>query len=110
MMFSRGIVETSDNFGSQGAFPSHPQLLDWLACEFTERGWDLKRLLKVIAMSSTYRQSSRAAPELLARDPANELLAHGPARRLTAEMLRDEALAISGLLVEKIGGPSVKPD
>jgi hypothetical protein len=109
MVFGRGIVETSDNFGSQGSFPSHPELLDWLAREFTDRGWDMKRLLKLIVISATYQQSSRADAELLARDPTNELLARGPARRLTAEMLRDQALALSGLLVEKIGGPSVKP-
>jgi len=109
MMFGRGIVETSDNFGNQGAVPSHPELLDWLARDFTENGWDMKRLLKMIAMSATYRQSSRASSDLVARDPANDLLARGPARRLTAEMLRDQALAVSGLLAEKIGGPSVKP-
>jgi len=109
MMFGRGIVETSDNFGGQGSFPTHPDLLDWLSGEFSGHGWDMKRLLKLIAMSATYQQSSKASPELLARDPANQLLARGPARRLTAEMLRDQALAVSGLLYEKIGGPSVKP-
>ncbi|WP_202796962.1 DUF1553 domain-containing protein [Pedosphaera parvula] len=109
MMFGRGLVETSDNFGRQGSFPTHPELLDWLACDFRESGWDMKHLLKLIALSATYRQSSQANSELLARDPANELLARGPSRRLTAEMLRDQALATSGLLVEKIGGPSVKP-
>jgi len=109
MMFGQGLVDTSDNFGLQGAFPTHPELLDWLACEFVGMGWDMKRLIKLIAMSATYRQSSRAAAELLARDPSNQLLARAPARRLTAEMLRDQALAVSGLLVEKIGGPSVKP-
>jgi hypothetical protein len=108
-MFGKGIVETSDNFGSQGAQPTHPELLDWLAREFIDTGWDLKRLLKFIAMSATYQQASQADPELLARDPANQLLARGSARRLSAEMLRDQALAASGLLVEKIGGPSVKP-
>ena len=109
MMFGRGIVETSDNFGRQGAQPTHPELLDWLAREFVTDGWDVKHLLKLMALSATYRQSSQATPELLARDPANELLARGPVRRLTAEMLRDQALAVSGLLVEKSGGPSVKP-
>ena len=104
MMFGRGIVETSDNFGSQGAQPTHPELLDWLAREFVDSGWDVKRLLRLIATSATYRQSSQAAPELLARDPDNELLARGPARRLTAEMLRDQALAASGLLVERSAG------
>jgi hypothetical protein len=120
MMFGKGLVETSDNFGSQGAQPTHPELLDWLAMEFVQpqangdagaaaRAWDVKRFLKLIALSGTYRQSSQASPEVLARDPQNDLLARGPARRLTAEMLRDSALATSGLLVEKIGGPSVKP-
>src|SRR5207249_1820845 len=109
MMFGRGIVETSDNFGAQGALPTHPRLLDWLARDFAASGWNYKALLKKIAMSATYRQSSKAGPELLARDPENKLLARGPARRLTAEMLRDQALAVSGLLVAKIGGPSVRP-
>ncbi|MDQ3624237.1 MAG: DUF1553 domain-containing protein, partial [Verrucomicrobiota bacterium] len=109
MMFGRGLVETSDNFGIQGATPTHPELLDWLARDFVSGGWDVKQLLKKIAFSATYRQSSKAAPELLARDPQNLLLARGPARQLTAEMLRDQALAASGLLVEKLGGPSVKP-
>ncbi|MEO6181618.1 MAG: DUF1553 domain-containing protein, partial [Verrucomicrobiota bacterium] len=109
MMFGSGIVETSDNFGSQGAQPTHPELLDWLAGDFIASGWNVKMLLRKIALSATYRQSSHASPELLARDPHNELLARGPARRLTAEMLRDQALAVSDLLVEKIGGPSVKP-
>jgi hypothetical protein len=84
-------------------------LLDWLARDFVSHGWDVKRALRQIALSATYRQSSRASPDLLARDPSNQLLARGPARRLTAEMLRDQALAVSGLLVEKVGGPSVNP-
>ena len=109
MMFGLGLVETSDNFGTQGAPPSDPELLDSLARRFVQSGWDVKSLLKEIALSATYRQSSKASPELLARDPQNVLLARGPARRLTAEMLRDQALAASGLLVEKLGGPSVKP-
>jgi hypothetical protein len=121
MMFGQGLVETSDNFGAQGAVPTDPELLDWLASEFrngfdrahdsrfTIGPWDLKHLLKLIALSATYRQSSKTSADLLARDPDNKLLARGPARRLTAEMLRDEALAAGGLLVEKIGGPSVKP-
>ena len=108
-MFGRGLVETADNFGTQGARPTHPELLDWLAREFVRTGWDQKRLLKSIAMSATYRQSSRGSPEVLARDPHSELLARGPVKRLTAEMLRDQGLAASGLLVEKVGGPSVKP-
>ncbi len=109
MMFGKGLVETSDNFGSQGTPPTHPELLDFLACDFADHGWDVKRLLKTIVLSATYRQSSPARPELLARDPDNQLLARAPVRRLTAEMLRDQALAVSGLLTEKLGGPSVKP-
>lgn len=109
MMFGRGLVETSDNFGAQGAAPTHPELLDWLADRFMASGWNYKELLKTIVLSAVYRQSSKAGPDLLERDPENKLLARGPARRLTAEMLRDHALAVSGLLVEKLGGPSVKP-
>jgi hypothetical protein len=109
MMFGKGLVETSDNFGSQGTPPTHPELLDFLARDFVDHGWDVKHLLKTIALSATYRQSSRVRPDLLARDPDNQLLARAPVRRLTAEMLRDQALAVSGLLTEKIGGPSVKP-
>jgi hypothetical protein len=109
MCFGRGIVETSDNFGNQGTPPTHPELLDWLARDFMEHGWDVKRTLKQMVLSSTYRQSSRITPELLARDPEDKLLARAPARRLTSEMLRDQALAMSGLLVEKLGGPAVKP-
>ncbi|PYL01706.1 MAG: hypothetical protein DME19_00700, partial [Verrucomicrobia bacterium] len=109
LMFGKGIVETSDNFGAQGAVPTHPKLLDWLARDFMTSGWNYRALLKKIAMSATYRQSSKASPDLLARDPDNKWLARGRARRLTAEMLRDEALAVSGLLDEKIGGPSVRP-
>ena len=99
----------SGGFGSQGSPPSHPQLLDWLAVEFRDSGWDVKRTLKLIAMSATYRQSSRAPREFLADDPDNHLLSRGPARRLTAEMLRDQAQFDSGLLVEKLGGASVRP-
>lgn len=109
MLFGRGLVETVDNFGSRGAVPSHPELLDWLAADFIRSGWNYKSLLKKIAMSATYRQTSKASAELVARDPENNLLARGPARRLSAEMLRDQALADSGLLAEKIGGSSVKP-
>jgi hypothetical protein len=115
-MFGKGIVETSDNFGSQGSPPTNLELLDWLAMDFQnpstssgQGGWDMKRLLKTIAMSATYQQSSYASTQLLARDPSNQLLARGPSRRLTAEMLRDQALFDSGLLVEKLGGPSVRP-
>jgi hypothetical protein len=109
MMFGKGLVETSDNFGMQGAQPTHPELLDWLAREFVDQGWDTKRFFKTLALSATYRQSSQASPESFTRDPGNQQLARGPARKLTAEMLRDQSLALSGLLVEKIGGPSVKP-
>jgi hypothetical protein len=109
MMFGRGIVETSDNFGRQGAQPTHPELLDWLARELINSGWNVKHMLKLMATSAAYRQSSKASPALVARDPENLLLARASVRRLTAEMLRDQALAVSGLLVEKRGGPSVKP-
>ena len=109
MFFGRGLVATTEDFGSQGALPTHPELLDWLAKHFMDSGWDLKALCKLIVTSATYRQSSQAGSELLARDPDNKLLARGPKTRLTAEMLRDNALAASGLLVQKIGGPSVKP-
>jgi hypothetical protein len=121
-LFGRGIVETTEEFGKQGEPPSNPDLLDWLATEFMQptvtfsrtgaeaaRPWDIKRLLKVMVMSATYRQSSKPTPELLDRDPFNRLLARGPRVRLEAEMLRDQALAASGLLSDKIGGPSVMP-
>jgi len=107
--FGTGIVETSGDFGSQGSWPSHPELLDWLAVDFRESGWNVKQFMKQIVMSKTYRQTSRIAPELLAADPKNRLLGRGPRFRLDAEMLRDQALAVSGLLVTKLGGPSVKP-
>jgi hypothetical protein len=108
-IFGRGIVETSDNFGLQGAQPSHPELLDWLARDFINHGWDLKHAIKQMVLSATYAQDSAATPELRERDPSNSLLARGPARRLSAEQLRDSALAHSGLLSATIGGPSVKP-
>ena len=108
-IFGTGIVETSDNFGIQGAYPSHPELLDWLARDFINHGWDQKRAIKQMVLSATYAQNSAASPELRERDPANALLARGPARRLTAEQLRDSALALSGLLAESIGGPPAKP-
>ena len=107
--FGTGLVKTVEDFGSQGEWPVHLELLDWLATEFIESGWDVKRLQKTIVMSATYRQSSRVTPELAAKDPDNRLLARGPRMRLPAEVVRDQALAISGLLVEEIGGPSVKP-
>jgi len=109
MLFGRGIVSTSDDFGNQGALPSHPELLDWLAVEFREQGWDIKKMLRLILTSATYRQSSNASEKLMALDPENVLLARGPRYRLTAEMIRDNALALSGLMVYKVGGPSVKP-
>ncbi len=109
MYFGTGIVKTVEDFGSQGEWPSNPELLDWLTTEFVRTGWDVKALQKTIVMSATYRQSSEAAPDLLQRDPENRLLARGPRFRLPAEMIRDQALSIAGLLVEKIGGPSVKP-
>ena len=108
-LFGTGLVKTSGDFGSQGAWPSHPELLDWLAVEFQKNSWNTKHVLKRIVMSSTYRQSSRATKERLDRDPENRLLARGPRFRLDAESIRDNALAISGLLRNKIGGPSVKP-
>jgi len=107
--FGVGLVKTLDDFGSQGDWPSHPELLDWLATEFVRTGWDVKAMHRLIVTSAAYRQSSRTTPELLARDPENRLLARGPRLRLSAEMIRDQALAASGLLVERLGGPSVKP-
>jgi hypothetical protein len=109
MLFGVGFVKTSEDFGVQGERPSHPELLDWLAREFVESGWDVKALLRTIVTSATYRQSSRGSPELHRLDPENRLLARGPRFRLPAEMIRDQALAASGLLVERIGGPSVRP-
>lgn len=109
VMFGRGLVATPEDFGSQGKPPTHPELLDWLAIDFMQHGWDVKRLIKQIAMSATYRQSSTAADELIARDPDNSWLGRFPSYRLPAEMLRDNALAVSGLLVDRIGGPPAKP-
>ena len=107
--FGLGLVKTSENFGIQGQTPSHPELLDWLAMEFVANQWDMKELQRMIVTSSTYRQSSRVSAELLARDPENRLLARGPRFRLSANVLRDQALAMSGLLVEKPFGPPTKP-
>ena len=109
MYFGTGLVKTTEDFGSQGDPPSHPELLDWLAVEFVRTGWDVKAMQKLIVMSAAYRQSSRLTPELHEKDPENRLLARGPRLRLPAEMIRDNALAVSGLLNEKIGGPSVYP-
>ncbi|MBL8818913.1 MAG: PSD1 domain-containing protein [Planctomyces sp.] len=107
--FGTGIVKTAEDFGSQGQWPTHPELLDWLALSFIESGWDVKGLCRTIVLSNTYQQSSLVKPEHLQSDPANELLARGPRFRLDAEVVRDSALNISGLLVESIGGKSVKP-
>jgi hypothetical protein len=107
--FGTGLVKTMEDFGSQGERPSHPDLLDWLAVEFVESGWDVKATQKRIVMSATYQQSSRVSKDLLARDSENRLLARGPRARLSAEAIRDLALSVSGLLVSRLGGPSVKP-
>jgi mono/diheme cytochrome c family protein len=109
IFFGRGLVETQEDFGVQGSMPTHPELLDYLAAWFVDHDWDIKALCKLIATSATYRQSSGLRPELLERDPVNALLARGPRYRLSGEQIRDAALFASGLLVEKAGGPSVKP-
>ncbi|WP_339745933.1 DUF1553 domain-containing protein [uncultured Rubinisphaera sp.] len=109
MLFGTGLITTPEDFGSQGAFPSHPHLLDWLAVDFRESGWDVKRMLKLMVMSSTYRQTSDVSRAAYLRDPANRLLARGSRFRLQGEMIRDSALFISGLLNTKMGGPGVKP-
>ena len=107
--FGTGLVKTSEDFGSQGEWPMHPELLDWLAVEFMDSGWDMKAMQKLIVMSAVYRQDSKITAEALQSDPENRMLARGPRFRLPAEMIRDQALAASGLLVETIGGPPVKP-
>lgn len=107
--FGNGIVKTLEDFGSQGEFPSHPELLDWLSRRFVEGGWDVRALVRMLVLSATYRQSSQVTPEMLARDPENRLLARAPRLRLQAEFIRDQALALAGLLTGKIGGPSVFP-
>lgn len=109
MHFGNGIVRSSADFGNQGNLPSHPELLDWLAVDFMDSGWNIKRLHKLIMLSATYRQTSRTTPELLEKDPDNILLARGARFRFTAEMIRDNSLAISGMLVRRIGGRSVYP-
>jgi len=107
--FGTGLVKTAEDFGNQGELPSHLELLDWLAVTFIESGWDTKKLCKLIAMSATYRQDSKATPYSRENDPENRLLSHGPAVRMSAEMIRDNALLASGLMNKKIGGKSVKP-
>lgn len=108
-LFGTGLVRTSGDFGTQGEPPTHPELLDWLATEFVRVNWDVKAMMRLLVTSATYRQSSRLTPALYRADPENRLLARGPRFRLQAEFLRDQALAASGLLVSKIGGPSVRP-
>jgi hypothetical protein len=109
LVFGIGIVATSEDFGLQGEFPSHPELLDWLAVEFRESGWDVQHVLRLMLTSEAYALSSRARPDLVERDPENRLLARNARRRLHAEAIRDNALHAGGLLVERFGGPSVKP-
>jgi hypothetical protein len=109
MYFGTGLVKTVEDFGSQGEWPTHPELLDYLATEFIASGWDVKAMQRRIVTSATYRQASRVTPQLWQRDPENRLLARGPRVRLSAETIRDQALFVSGLLAERLGGPSVKP-
>ena len=109
LLFGTGLVGSSENFGTQAEWPSHPELLDWLATEFVRLGWDTKAMLKTIAMSKTYQQSSEVSPEKLEADPYNRMLTRGPRFRIQAEMVRDQALYVAGLLKEKLGGPSVRP-
>lgn len=108
-LFGTGLVRTAEDFGTQGEWPVHRELLDWLASEYVRRKWDTKAMLKLMVMSSAYQASSAATPELVQRDPLNRLLARGPRVRLTASQIRDQALAVSGLLVQKLGGPPVFP-
>jgi hypothetical protein len=108
-LFGTGIVETVEDFGITGATPSHPELLDWLALEFQRTGWDHRAMAKTLVMSATFRQSAKVDARKLEVDPANRLLSRGPRHRLDAEVIRDQALAAAGLLVRKVGGPSVRP-
>jgi hypothetical protein len=108
-LWGTGLVETEEDFGTQGQLPSHPELLDYLATEYVRLGWDTKALLKLIVSSAAYRQTSKVTSDILAKDPRNRLVTRGPRFRLEAEMVRDQALAMSGLLSRKIGGPSVYP-
>ena len=108
-IFGIGLVRTSEEFGAQGEMPSHPELLDWLAVELMDKGWDTQHVLRLLVTSAAYRQSSRVTPEMTAHDPDNRLLARGPRFRLSAEMIRDQALFLSGLLSSKMYGPPVKP-
>jgi len=109
MFFGIGLVKTVEDFGAQGEWPVQPQLLDWLATRFVQSGWDVRQILRTIVTSATYRQSSKVTSELAEKDPENRLLARGPRYRFPAEVIRDQSLAVSGLLVERVGGPSVKP-
>ncbi len=109
LLFGKGLVASVSDFGTQGEWPSHPDLLDWLAMDFVKNGWDIKHAIKQMVMSATYRQTSKNTPHLIAQDPNNILLARGPRFRLQGEFIRDNALAVSGLLVDKVGGPGVKP-
>ncbi|MFO0966794.1 MAG: DUF1553 domain-containing protein [Gemmataceae bacterium] len=108
-IYGTGIVKSTGDFGVAGELPSHPELLDWLAVEFREKGWDIKAFFKMLVTSATYRQSAAVSPEAKAKDPQDRLLSRAPRFRMDAEMIRDYALSASGLLVKKIGGPSVKP-
>jgi hypothetical protein len=109
-IFGTGLVKTTGDFGLSGDLPSHPELLDWLAVDFRDKGWDVKAFLKQVVTSAAYRQSASTTPEAVEKDPQNRYLARGPRYRMDAEMVRDYALAASGLLVSKIGGPSVQPE
>ena len=108
-IFGMGIVATPSDFGNQGSLPTHPELLDWLAVTFVEEGWDIKKMIKRIVMSATYQQSSKSNDLQLSIDPKNQYLSVFPRQKLTAEMIRDNVLVSSGLFVDRLGGPSVKP-